>query len=319
MEKIFFYTCLLVFSHFFTNAQTSKWPYTDYVYAEKINKKSISKLKLIGKNGIKQLESSDNERFDLSGITVYKDKIYVVADKKWNNMLYKLDTTFNSFTIKPDITICPDDKIDFEGVDVCAEQIYLIDEWYDNAHKLNPDSCNLQKIDIKWANLGIDRSGWGNRGFEGMAVDCPGNILYLAKEREPRRIFKVDIKTGNVSEPFINVLGPHRAGYDISDMKFENGYLYILERGIGRISRINTNTKETISYSFQDIVFKKGQRIFSNRNPEYGMAEALLLTKDQIWVGVDNNGDPVSEYGKSLGLKANSNTIILIFDRPEGF
>jgi hypothetical protein len=62
-----------------------------------------------------------------------------------------------------------------------------------------------------------------------------------------------------------------------------------------------------------------GKRIFENEHPEYGMAEALLLTKNQIWIGLDNNGDPVSDFGKSLGLEQNSNTVILIFERPEGF
>ncbi|RLD83425.1 MAG: hypothetical protein DRJ07_06675 [Bacteroidetes bacterium] len=291
--------------------------YSNYFY--KIKRGESNNLKLIEKTGIKQLKSIGDQRFDLSGIALYKNKVFVVADKNWNNRIYHVDTTFNTFTIKPIIPICPDDRIDFEGIDVCGDQIYLIEEWYDNVYKLNPDSCNLEKLELKWKDYGINRSSWGNRGLEGLAVDCANEILYLAKEREPRRLFKIDLKTGKIVEPFIKTLGPHKEGHDISDMKFENGYLYILERGQGKVTRINTETKEKLSYSFQNVVLNNGKRIFDNRNPEYGMAEALLLTKDQIWIGIDNNGDPVSLYGKTLGLKENNNTIILIFERPEGF
>ncbi|MEN8122296.1 MAG: SdiA-regulated domain-containing protein [Bacteroidota bacterium] len=288
-------------------------------YSKKISRNEAYNLKLTGKTGVKQLKSVDSKRFDLSGIALYNNNVFVVADKKWNNRIYRVDTTFNTFTIKPIIPICTDDKIDFEGIAVCGEQIYLIEEWLDNAYKLNPDSCKLEKLELKWEDYGIYRSGWGNMGLEGLAVDCENNILYLAKERQPRRLFEIDLKLGEITEPFIETLGPQKAGFDISDMKFENGYLYILERGRGLVTRINTETKEKLSYSFQQTVLNDGKRIFDNRNPEYGMAEALLLTKDQIWIGIDNNGDPVSEYGKKLGLKENNNTVILIFERPEGF
>lgn len=288
-------------------------------YSKKLNKNITHHLKLIGRTGVKQLKSIGNKRFDLSGIAIYNNKVFVVADKKWNNRIYRVDTSFNTFTIKPIIPVCPDNKIDFEGIDVCGEQIYLIEEWYDNAYKLNPDSCNLEKLELKWEDYGIYRSGWGNKGLEGIAVDCANEILYLAKERQPRRLFEIDLKSGKITEPFKKLMEAQIAGDDISDMKFENGNLYILERGRGQVTRINTETKETLSYSFQNIVLKDGKRIFDNRNSEYGMAEALLLTKNQIWIGIDNNGDRVSLYGKTLGLKENNNTVILIFERPEGF
>lgn len=294
-------------------------PSTYRNYSKKIKRHEAHNLKLTGRTGVKQLKSVGNQRFDLSGIALYQNNVFVVADKKWNNRIYHVDTTFNAFTIKPIIPICTDDKIDFEGIDVCGEQIYLIEEWYDNAYKLNPDSCNLEKIELRWEDYGIYRSGWGNKGLEGIAVDCSNEILYLAKERQPRRLFEINLKSGEITEPFIETLGPQKAGHDISDMKFENGYLYILERGRGKVTRINIETKESLSFSFQNVVLNNGKRIFDNRNPEYGMAEALLLTEDQIWIGIDNNGDPVSLYGKTLGLKENNNTIILIFERPEGF
>ena len=279
--------------------------------------KYIKPLKL-KENGIKQLEKKTKQRFDLSGICLFKDTIWVVADKKNNNFIYRVDTNLNSFRIYPDKKLCPKRKIDFEGIDVYKNKMFLINEWYDNVLVVQ-NNCKLKDINIEWQRAGIDNKDWGNRGLEGIAFDEKNAFLYLAKEREPRRIFKIDLKTGTISEPFEKVLNNHTIGYDISDMKFENGYLYIMERSSGTIIRIDVKNNKTLSYSYQHIVYNKGQRLFSNNTPQYGMAEALLLTKDEIWIGLDNNGDPVSEYGKSLGLKEGNNTVILIFKRPEGF
>ena len=92
-----------------------------------------------------------------------------------------------------------------------------------------------------------------------------------------------------------------------------------MERGLGQVTRIDTKSGEKSSVSFQSLVFKNGQRMFKNDNPQFGMAEALLLTNDEIWIGFDNNGDPVSDYGKTLGLIDGTNTVVIIFERPEGF
>ncbi len=198
------------------------------------------------------------------------------------------------------------------------DKFFLINEWFDNVLMLT-DSCNLKDIKIEWERAGIDNKDWGNKGLEGIAFDKKNGFLYLAKEREPRRIFKINLKTGTITEPFISVLNNQTIGYDISDMKYENGYLYILERSSGTVIRIDVKNNKTRSYSFQHIVYKSGQRLFSNKFPQYGMAEALMLTNNEIWIALDNNGDPVSDYGKSLGLKEGNNTVILIFERPEGF
>ena len=290
----------------------------EYKYYHKTElAKNIKNLQL-KKNGIKQLEQEKNKRFDLSGICQYQGKILVVGDKKYNNYIYRVDTSLNSFKIYQEKTLCPDRKIDFEGIDVYKNKLFLINEWFDNVLMLT-DSCKLKDIHVEWERAGIDNKNWGNKGLEGLAFDEKGNYLYLAKEREPRRIFKIDLKTGIISEPFEKVLNNHTIGYDISDMKYEKGFLYILERSSGTIIRIDVNTGKTQSYSFQHIVYQNGKRLYSNSFPQYGMAEALLLTKDEIWIGLDNNGDPVSDYGKSIGLKEGNNTVILIFKRPEGF
>ena len=49
------------------------------------------------------------------------------------------------------------------------------------------------------------------------------------------------------------------------------------------------------------------------------MAEALLLTKDEIWIGLDNNGDEVTEHAKKTYQLQGREPVILKFKRPEGF
>ncbi len=285
---------------------------------QKINYGSYEKLNLKSVHSVKQLETDDKKRFDLSGIVQYNDSIYVIADKEWNNHIYKLDTSVTGFKVSSIKELCIKESFDIEGLDIIGDNFCFINEIKNDFYIVKANSCKPKKISIEWEKYGIDRTGWGNKGFEGLAVDNENNILYLAKEREPRQIFKVDLKTGEISEPFAKMIRSDKIGYDIADLKYENGFLYILERGIGLVTKINVNTNKKESLSFQHIVLKDGQRLFKNRNADFGMAEALLLTKDEIWVGLDNNGDKVTDYGKSLGLKGDK-PVILIFKRPKGF
>ena len=246
-------------------------------------------LNLIPVNFVKQLETVEKQRFDLSGLVKFKDGIYVIADKEWNNHIYRIDTNATTFKALPVIELNFDDKIDLEGIDVCNDKFYLIEEWYNEVYTVNLSSGKTEKLEISWQEHNIDRKNWGNRGFEGIACDCANNVLYLAKERQPRKIFKVDLNGTTISEPFADFINSEEQGFDIADMKFENGALYLLERGKGLVTKIDVKTNAKYSVSFQHIVFKDNQRLFKNKNPEYGMAEALLLTENEIWIGLDNS------------------------------
>lgn len=280
--------------------------------------KSIEKLMLKSNHSIKQLKINSKERFDLSGIVKFKDAIYVIADKDWNNHIYKIDTSKFNFTVSSVKELCFNKGIDIEGIDLFGENFCFVEEGENDFYLVEPQSCKPKKVPIDWSKHGIDHLNWGNKGFEGVAVDNENKIVYFGKERQPRRIYKVDLASGEISQPFSALVDAEISGYDIADMKYENGFLYILERGLGLVTKINVKTNEKKSLSFQHLVFKNGQRLYKNGNVEYGMAEALLLTSDEIWIGIDNNGDKVTKYGESLGLKGNK-PVIMIFKRPEGF
>lgn len=280
---------------------------------------NIEKLELVKNNAVMQLFTNSDKRFDLSGIVQHDGAIYVVADKEWDNHLYKLNSEGHSFKVEAVQDLCINGKIDFEGIDKCGNTFYLIEEAKSDVYKFSLNDCKLNKINIAWEKAGVDYSDWGNKGFEGLAADCDNNILYLAKERQDRRIYKVDLNSGEISEPYKSLINSNEEGYDIADLKFENEALYILERGHGLVTKINLKTGQKRSVCYQHVVLNKNQRLYDNGNPKYGMAEALMLTDNQVWIGLDNNGDKVSEYGKSIGLKEGTDPVILIFERPEGF
>jgi hypothetical protein len=284
----------------------------------KVRSLGMPKFKLKDQNSVKQLITSDDNRFDLSGFVKYNEKVLAIADKSWNTNIYRIDTSLNNFQISSFLQLCTNVELDLEGIEYANSKFYLIEEMQSEVYIVEPGKCEMVKLEIPWQSYGIDRSNWGNKGFEGIAIDSANQILYLAKEREERNIFRIDLKTMEMTEPFAKQLKTG-SGHDISDMKYENGNMYILERGLGQITRFNCRTGEKFSFSFQELEYKDGQRMFSNDNPEYGMAEALLLTPDEIWIGYDNNGDPVSDYGKSLGLAEGNKTAIIIFKRPKGF
>jgi hypothetical protein len=275
-------------------------------------------LELIPKEGVKQLVPVKNVRFDLSGMVLLQDKIIAIADKDWDKYIYQIEVQSTNFDYIHFIDICPDFELDIEGIDFCNNHFYLLDEGRNEVYEVFPGSCKLNKLIVPWDEYGIERKNWGNKGFEGIAIDGSNQIMYLAKEREPRRIFEINLKNMAISEPFIKELNDG-GGHDISELKYENGFLYILERGLGQITRLNIKTKEKVSVTYQNYVFKNGQRWFKNQNPQYGMAEAFILKENEIWLGIDNNGDPVSKFGKDYGLKDGINTAILVFIRPKGF
>lgn len=318
MFRLFFlFFTIICATHMYAQNECSQIGDENLVHLEIYQ--NVEKLELVKKNAIMQLFTNSDKRFDLSGIVEYEEAIYVVADKDWDNHLYKLNKEQHSFKVEAIQDFCINGKIDFEGIDKCGSSFYLIEESKSDVYRFSLNDCKLEKINIAWDKAGVDYSDWGNKGFEGLAVDCDNNILYLAKERQDRRVYKVDLNSGEITEPFKLLINSNEEGYDIADLKFENDALYILERGHGLVTKIDFKTGQKRSVCYQHIVLNNNQRLYENGNPKYGMAEALMLTENQIWIGLDNNGDKVSEYGKSIGLKEGKDPVILIFKRPEGF
>ena len=284
-----------------------------FIFSYQLNAQSkYPALKLIS---IKQLEESYKSRFDLSGIVKTGKKIYVVADKSYNNYMYEIKMNDSNWSIENTIEIGLLDQVDIEAVDYCNDNFYISNEHGNIIYKMD-STCKIRVVKPYYKGKNMDITSWKkNTGLESLAIDCEHSILYAAKERQARFIYAVDLKYNNIITKFSI---PETESNDFADMKYENGFIYLLERNGNYITKVDVKTEKVVAkVSFKNICSSKEGKLYEPS--KYGMAEALLLTDNEIWIGLDNNGLTVSENAaKKYHMKGNR-PAILRFVRPKGF
>ena len=282
------------------------------IWAQVLNcfsqEKSFQELELIS---LHVLEEYPGE-FDLSGIVNIDDSLYVVNDKYWSQYFYKIQLEGNTFKVTDSLGLGIDHASDIEAIDYCPDQgIFFSDEEYNTVYLLENGES---EIIFSKDQLGPNQNWGTNKGLEGLAVDCENQILYLAKERQPRFIISFDLKSKSIKE-IINLEEP--AG-DISDLKIENGFLFILERKENLIAKMELNTKNIVSkVSYKDTCSHPEGKFYDGT--DFGLVEALMLTPDEIWIGLDNNGLPFSDYAQKTFALTGNQPVLLKFRRPAGF
>jgi len=267
---------------------------------------------------LKTEHPDSDKRFDLSGLLYWNNQILAIADKKWNNKIYRIDTANRSFTLNNAYVFTDSIEIDIEGIDMDAHNFILIEETGTRIILINKTTGKKTFLPVSWQKSGADLNEWGpkNKGLEGLAVDSTNGIIYFMKEREPRRIYAYHCERDSFFFPFDGIIDPKIENNDISDAKFENNCLYLLERASQTVKKINLTTLESQSVSFKKWETVNGQLIYES---EYHMAEALTLTPTEIWIGFDNNNDEVTKAGLQNGLREGNQSVIFVFKRPEGF
>lgn len=255
-----------------------------------------------------------DERFDLSGICATDDSWYVVADKPRNHFLYKIDTTANKASLQSKTDIAVRGMIDFEGVDYSDGKFFFAEERQSRVFLFHEQET--EQIPIQWGEYRPDT--WGNRGFEGIAAGEDKKLLFLGKERQPAKLFKLPITGGHIIEVFKRF--SEKNDFHVSDLKIEGKYLYVLDRKNYRVLKLDSHKESLISeFDYSYILNHDGEKFY--RKARYPMAEALLLTQKEIVIGLDNNGDPFNSdnrFVKQAGLEG-VNPVIIIFERPEMF
>lgn len=273
---------------------------------------------------------------EISGLVKYKDKILVVSDNNTDTFIYEVlqDGSYKEFINLRKLKGFQDYykrvqgkkylDFDLEDLSVCGDEFFIANERHWNIIHIQE---NIMKgIFPKWRkeDLEILNQGGENTGIEGLAVDCQNKKVYLAKERDPRRIFKIDFE-GNILESFdfplsdrqgAKVINPFNGeglfvtSPDISSMVYSDGYLYVLERNTFEISKYDLSQKKVIKrYSY----FENKGYYFTEK--PFGFAEALYIDKKNIYLGIDNNGAKRSpKFLDILKGKLNQNSLILIFD-----
>ena len=284
---------------------------------------NVPQLELLHPKSIYMLGKNDCEvsskQFDLSGFALYNGKKICIADKTWTTDIYYFDTTSTGEFL---LSLCskgPAYKTkdcDIEAVDTYKGRL-VVSEEINNLIYMQNESGAFEILPADFTKVESDLSKWGasNAGIEGFAVDNENNTIYFAKERDPRRLFSYDIIKNEFHTDFDDVVKGDDG--NISDMKFVGGYLYYLDRAECLVVRLDVKTKEKTQYSFRRYSNNGKEHIYTAK---YGMAEALLITDNAIFIGMDNNNAPVSKYGEEIGLKAGSKLpSIFVFKRPEGF
>lgn len=264
---------------------------------------------------VHQLIMTDTLNFDFSGIVQKDDSIFVVADKPWNTYIYSIAFNQDGWFVDAQRAITSTEKFDLEAIDFSDGNFYLANEYTGSVNLLVPGATEIQPIPINFDAHGLAPGTWKNAGWEGLAIDATKKTMYLTKERQPRFIIAVDMATWTIKEQFDI---PQTESNDFSDAKFHKGHLYLLERNGNYVTKINPKTKKVLAkYHYRHIASHPKGKLYE---PEkYGMAEALLLTENEIWIGIDNNGLDVSDYAQqAYRLKAKA-PAILKFERPKDF
>lgn len=253
------------------------------------------------------------EKFDLSGLAQGPDgTMYAISDKEKNPFIYIVD--WKKGVLKEHLPFGVKDKLDIEAIDICDNMFYLSNEKNDKFYTLKKDE-KTKTLDIDLSSLEMKGGLFsGNDGFEGMAIDCQNQIMYALKEMLPRFIVTIDLKTNKVLKKW-NI--PETDSFDYTDAKYENGYLYVLERTGMLVAKVDPKTEKVIKkFSYKNM--EKGPGYLFGPAP-HNIGEALELTSDEIWIGFDNNGLKTTEQSqKDLGLKGRD-PLIMRFKRPENF
>ena len=275
---------------------------------------------LLQEHGLKELDLESihvlenyQQAFDLSGIAKIEQDYYVVSDNQFSKQLYQIQLRPSNFHISDSISLQYEPVSDIEAIDYCEDRSVFFTNEVNNHVYLFADGQNKKVFDSSQLNkhLALD---WGtNKGLEGIAVDCENLILYLAKEREPRFILAYDLRSNEI----ISMAQKDNMG-DISDLKYQDGYLYILERKDNIISKMDVKTMQVVQrVSYKKTCSHPEGKLYSGT--PYGMAEALLLTHNEVWSGLDNDCVPFSEHASRTYGLTGKNPVILRFKRPEGF
>lgn len=280
---------------------------------------------------------------EISGLHYKDGSLLFVADKLSNRNIYKVIFEDDRFYYKSHINLSDlkghanylkdvlvntkrahklISPFDLEGLTSCKKTYYLVNE---QAREILMVDKKLTKLNIDFlkpfADFGYPLKKIPvNAGFEGIAVDCPNNKLFIAQERSPRALIVIDLKSLKITDFFTTASkNPKQKNLDYADLHFEGGYLYILERNNYNILKMDVSSKKIItSLSFKNLKNIKADELYDTGEP-YGLAEGLTMNTNTIYIALDNNKTKISEKAKKLFKVDGQVSSILTFKRPKGF
>jgi hypothetical protein len=276
---------------------------------------------------------------EISGAAFIQGRLHVVADGPQDLGIYAVRQMGNRFELEAHLDVgalsgyrdyiaaldtdadvpAKDRLIDFEGLGSCGRSIYLSNERA--RHILRVRAGKVERMPIDLHDFKEVLEGGSNAGFEGVAVDCAKGLMYVAKERSPRGILTVRMTDWKVLsmdqvEPLTASTGT-AAGVapDFSDLAFDKGHLYVLERSARQIAKVDPAGMRVVAR----FSYEPAEHGLYDADPRFGLAEGLALSTDLVILGFDNNGAQLTPAASErFGVTGNPSAIIY-FKRPRGF
>lgn len=296
---------------------------------------------------LKEIKFLDNN-LEISGLTKDKNNnLLIVSDNTEDQFIYQLiEKDSKSYSTKPYVSFSKlsgfylyyysalighhagrwiKSPWDLEGIYRCNDDYYLVNEQVRHVLKINilKNEFEVIKLDLNQAfkDIGtlLDKIS-NNAGFEGLALNCKEQVLYIAQERDPRAIIIYDLKDKSYQGIIQTELETKtQISPDYSDLYYSNNFLYVLERNEWNILKIDLKTKEIIErFSFDENSILNLRKVYKTNKP-YGLAEALYIEDNQIVLGIDNNNSPLTKRAEILFNFKGNYSSILFFERPKNF
>lgn len=281
---------------------------------------------------------------ELSGAALLGDKLVFVSDEPTDK--YLLETAYTTlftdtnasggarFSLKRglDLSQLPgfdQRRIDLEGLAYCPDRLYIANEGPREVLQLDLRARKLSQLALNFDREALSAGGI-NAGIEGIAVDCQEQLLFVAKERDPRMLLVFSLKDGQLlrqgnppasdrdGQKVINPMtgnGLLSIGPDFADLVFDQGYLYALERNTYEIVKVDPKSFAALAR----VSYLQHEKSLYDTGEPFGTAEVLLMTAQEILIAFDNNGSPLSSVALQKYGISGPHGAVMRFKRPQGF
>ena len=263
------------------------------------------------------------ERLDPSGITSRGNRLFFVSDNGHDYAIYELIRDDKTYGVRRFITFAgyypvmknrKHHDLDLEGIVWHGDSFFVVDERDRHIYRIK-DNSSVERVrhDIDAYNrrMSLSFSLNVNAGFEGIAIDPAGRVLFIANERERAVIYLLRMR-GNNLNTFDHIIMDdvlRETGVDLSDLFFERGFLYLIYRRENRIVKIDPYKKivlKSLSYA------KLTGGLYEYKKSR-GFAEGLFMTESSIFLLLDSGGK------RMIGRSDDGNGALIIMKRPVGF
>jgi len=212
---------------------------------------------------------------------------------------------------------------DLEALDTFRDKIYVANEPDGVVFEVDMSSqTNLVQIELIHPPVDLSKINEPHRinrkfGIESMAVTK--DFIYMAKEKDALSVFEIPLAGLLRKKEKLRILSRTASGSQ-TDMKIRNNNFYILDREGRRLVKTQIPFKSESSVSFLKTIQGENFNYFVRDengldHPEWSTAEALDLTDEHIYIGLDNNGLNLRGPKNSVERRAS----LLMFKRPKGF